>query len=73
MDGMRIKSAFLTMIVSKVIKKAIKKKMGYDIDIQIKEFNVNFDNDGNAMVHLEADGSLRKEELLNIMKGVGMG
>ena len=73
MDGMRIKSAFLTMIVSKVIKKAIKKKTGYDIDIQIKEFNINFDNDGNAMVHLEADGNLKKEELLNIMKGVGMG
>lgn len=73
MDGMRIKSEFLTMIVSKVIKKAIKKKSGYDIDIQIKEFNVNFDNDGNATVRVEADGSLKKEELLNILKGVGMG
>lgn len=72
MDEMRITSAFLTGIISRVIKKTIKKKSGYDIDIQIKEFNVIFD-DGNAAVHLEADGNLKKEELLNILKGAGIG
>lgn len=73
MDEMKITSPFLTGIISKVIKKTIRKKSGYDIDIQIESFNVKFDNDGNATVHLSADGNLKKEELLNILKGVGMG
>lgn len=73
MDGMKITGGFLTGIISKVIKKIIKKKTGYDIGVQIKSFNIVFDDNGNATVHLEADGSLKKDELLNVLKGVGIG
>ena len=72
MDEMKISSGFLTGILSKIVKKTIKKKFGRDIDVKLNELKVNFNNEGKATVHLSADASLEKNELLNILKGVGL-
>jgi len=47
MDEMNIISKFTTALVSKVAKVIIKKKLGVDMDIWLKEMKVTV-NDGNT-------------------------
>ena len=68
---MRIGSKFITSVISKIVKGVLKKKLGYDVDIQLNEFNVTF-NDGKAHVHLNADAELNKDELAKILKNIGI-
>lgn len=71
MDEMKITSAFTRNIVSKIIKKSIKKKAGYDVDIQLSELSSTI-IDGKAHVHLDIDAELNKEELTKILKTIGL-
>ena len=52
MDEMNIISKFTTAIVSKVAKVVIKKKLGVDIHIWLKEMKITV-NDGNTHAHLD--------------------
>lgn len=70
MDEMNIISKFTTAIVSKVAKVVIKKKLGVDMDIWLKEMKITV-NDGNTHAHLDIDVELSKEELKKILKGSG--
>lgn len=70
MDEMNIISKFTTAIVSKVAKVVIKKKLGVDMDIWLKEMKITV-NDGNTHAHLDIDVELSKDELKKILKGSG--
>lgn len=70
MDEMNIISKFTTAIVSKVAKAVIKKKLGVDMDIWLKELKITV-NDGNTRAHLDIDVELSKEELKKLLKGSG--
>lgn len=48
MDEMTIKSKLLTGIISGIIEKEIKKKFGYELDIQID--GLSFSNNGESVV-----------------------
>ncbi len=70
MDEMNIISKFTTAIVSKVAKAMIKKKLGVDMDIWLKEMKITI-NDGNTHAHLDIDVELSKEELKKLLKESG--
>lgn len=69
MDEMKIKSAFTTGLLSKVIKKILKRKLGVDIDICLNEITLSV-VDGKTHAHIDADCELQKEQLLKLMKGM---
>ena len=62
MDEMRIVSKFTRGIISKAIKMIIRKKTGYNIDIQLNE----------AVTTVDVDAELNKDELMNILKSIGL-
>ncbi len=71
MDEMRIVSKFTRGIISKVVRKTLKKKTGYDVGVQVNELNVAI-TDGRAHIHLNVDAELNKEELMKILKNIGL-
>ncbi len=70
MDEMNIISKFTTALVSKVAKVIIKKKLGVDMDIWLKEMKIAI-NDGTTHAHLDIDVELSKEELKKLLKESG--
>jgi len=54
MDEMKIGSKFMKTLVAKLVKRTVKKKTGYDVDIQLNEFTAAV-TDGTARVHLSVD------------------
>lgn len=71
MDEMKIVSGFTRGIVSKLVRMALRKKIGYDIDIQLNDIKATV-VDGKTHVHLDVDAELEKEELVKILKHVGL-
>ena len=71
MDEMRIVSKFTRGIISKAIKMVIRKKTGYNIDIQLNEAITTI-NDGKTHLHLDVDAELDKDELMSILKSIGL-
>ncbi len=70
MDEMNIISKFTTAFVSKIAKVVIKKKLGVDMDIWLKEIKITI-NDGNTHAHLDIDVELSKEDLKKLLKESG--
>lgn len=71
MDEMKIVSKFTTNMISKLVKMVLRKKLGYDIDIQLNEIKTTI-ADGKTHVHLDVDAELEKEELVKILKKIGL-
>lgn len=71
MDEMKIVSKFTTNVISKLVKMVLQKKLGYDVDIQLNEIKTTI-TDGKTHVHLDVDAELDKEELLKILKNIGL-
>ena len=72
MDEMKIVSKFTTNMISKLVKMVLRKKLGYNIDIQVNEIKTTI-TDGKTHVHLDVDAELEKEELVKILKKIGLG
>ena len=68
MDQMILESRFMQNIISKILKKIVKRKIGYDIDIQITELQV-FNFDDKARIVLGATTDIPRDELNSILKG----
>lgn len=71
MDEMKIVSKFTNGIISKMIKMVLKKKLGYEVDIQLNQITMTI-IEGKTHVHLDADAELKKEELVKILKNIGL-
>ncbi len=71
MDEMKIGSKFMKTLVAKLVKRTVKKKTGYDVDIQLNEFTASV-TDGTARVHLSVDAELNKDELTKILSAIGL-
>lgn len=71
MDEMKIVSKFTTNMISKLVKMVLRKKLGYNIDIQLNEIKTTI-TDGKTHIHLDIDAELEKEELMNILKNIGL-
>ncbi len=71
MDEMKIGSKFTTSIISKLVIMAIRKKFGYKIELKLNEVEATV-IDEKIHVHLDVDAELDKEELMKILKNVGL-
>ena len=71
MDEMKIVSKFTTNMISKLVKMVLRKRLGYNIDIQVNEIKTTI-TDGKTHVHLDVDAELEKEELVKILKKIGL-
>ena len=69
MDELKIaiNSAFMKRIVKTVLSKAIEKKLGYKIDIQINEIKADVTG-GMVELHLDIDGQMTTDELSKLLK-----
>ena len=66
MDEMTIKSKLLTGIISGIIEKEIKKRFGYEVDIQIGGFEFSNDEE-NVILAGEMGVVISHEELKKII------
>ena len=71
MDEMKIVSGFTTTLVSKLLRFALRKKLGYDIHIQLNTLEATI-KDGKTHVHIDADAEMDKDELTKVLKSVGI-
>lgn len=71
MDEMKLKLSTRLMrgIVSKLIARAIKKKYGCKVTIQLNELDLNV-IDGDANIKVNAEVSMDNKEFMEIMKKV---
>lgn len=69
MDHMTIRTKFMKNLIAKIMKRTLKKKLGYEIDLDISDLEVTFDDGtGKAVVKLNASASMDKEELKKLIK-----
>lgn len=68
---MKLISKFTTGIVSNIAKLVVRKKLGYDVDIQVNQIHTTF-VDGKTHIHLDLDAELSKEELTKMLKSIGI-
>lgn len=71
MDEMKIVSKFTRGVVSKILKMVIQKKTGYNVDIRLNEVTTTI-NDGKTHLHVDIDAELDKDELMKILKSIGL-
>ena len=71
MDELKITSKIMTKIISKGIAMVIKKKLGYNIDIQVHEIRATV-NDGKVHVYLNAEGDVDINEFKKFTKSIGL-
>ena len=71
MDELKINlsSKFMRGIVTKLIAKAIYKKTGYKIGVELNSINVEVIN-GKAHIHADVDAEIDNEELMKIVKTI---
>lgn len=71
MDEMKIESKFMRGIASKFIKKALRNKLGYEVDVQLNGFRTTVLDD-KTHAHLDIDLELTREEFDKLMKSIGL-
>lgn len=71
MDEMKVKlsTRFMRNMVSKLISKAIYKKLGYRVDIQLNELDVSI-IDGETSINTNVEIKLNSNEFTKIMKAI---
>lgn len=62
-----LSTKFMRSIVTKIITKAILKKTGYNIDIQLNKVSVE-NVDGKICLHMDVDAEVETEEFEKILK-----
>lgn len=72
MDEMKVKlsTKFMRGIVAKLISKAIQKKLGCKIDIQLNDLDISV-VDGETKVLTNVELKLESKEFVKIMKAIG--
>ena len=73
MDEMKVKlsTKFMRNVVSKLLAKAIYKKYGYKVNIQLNDLDVSV-IDGETSINTNVEIKLNSSEFMKIMKDIGM-
>lgn len=73
LDEMKVNlsTKFMRNVVSKLIAKAIYKKFGYKVDIQLKSLSVNVLN-GEAKINTNVEVNIDNSEFMKIIKSAGL-
>ena len=66
---LNLSSKFMRGIVTKIISKAVYKKTGYKVEIDLNNINVEVVN-GKAYIHVNADAAIDNDELMKIVKNM---
>lgn len=71
MDILKLKlsTKFMKGIVAKVISKKIYKQLGYKIDIQLNDVQIDV-VDGDVKFHIDVDGRMNKTEFSRLMESI---
>lgn len=71
MDLLKIKlsTKFMKGLVAKIISKRIYKQLGYKVDIQLNDVQIDV-IDGDVQIHLDVDGKMNKTEFSRIMERI---
>ena len=74
MDEMKLqlRTLFMRNLVSKWMITAIKKKLGYDVDIQLKHLEINL-VDGELRISTNVEAKIKNDDLINILKEKDIG
>lgn len=71
MDEMKIRTSFLKRIISKAISNLIKKKLGREIKVDLKDLRIEVSD--TARMSLSIDAEMTKEELdVLLVKTLGL-
>ena len=72
MDILKLKlsTKFMKGIAAKVLSRNIYKKLGYKVDIQLNDVQIDV-IDGNVKFHNDADGKMNKTEFSRLMEDIG--
>lgn len=68
---MKLHTKFMKRIVAKAIEKALHRKFGYDVDIQLSDVELSMD-EGKINLHIAADASMSQLEMKRILESVGL-
>lgn len=68
---LNLSTRIMRTIVTKILAKAIYKKTGYDVNIQINELKADA-CDGKVRVHIDVDAEMNGEDLMDILKSRGL-
>ncbi len=66
MDEMKIRTGFLKGIISRIVSSVIKKKLGRKIKVTLNDLQIEIKD--KALVHLDLDAEMTKEELEALMR-----
>lgn len=69
MDELKLmlNTRFMRSIVTKILAKAIYKKTGYHVDIQLNEIKAET-HGGKMKLHVDIDAEMNSEDLVSILK-----
>lgn len=66
---LKLSTKFMKGIVAKIISRNIYKKLGYRIDIQLNDVQVDM-IDGDVKIHINADTKMNKTEFDRLVKKI---
>ena len=69
MDELSIRSKIMKRMISKLVKKALYQKCGYNADVTLNDLSASM-TDERAHVHLDVDVYISKKELEKILKNI---
>lgn len=73
MDEMKlvISTRFMRNLITKILAKAIYKKTGYQVDVQIHAIEAET-YDGKVRIHMDVDAEMNGEDLMDALKTGGL-
>ena len=73
MDELKLSlsTKFMKSIVTKILRKAIFKKTGYEVDIQLNKVQLET-HDGKVSLHMDIDAEVNSEDFMDILKSSGL-
>lgn len=73
MDELKLNltTKFMRGILAKLIAKSIRKKLGCNVDILINEVKITA-VDGKVHIHADLDGETTNEDLMKMVKTIGL-
>lgn len=73
MDELKLalSTKFMKNIVTKILRKAILKKTGYEVDIQLNKVQLET-HDGKVSLHMDIDAEVNSEDFMDILKSSGL-
>lgn len=73
MDELKLKlsTRFMKNIITKLVSKAIFKKFGYEVDIQLNEIEIKTEG-GKINIHANLDAEVSNSEFAKIIKSIGL-